>query len=66
MTQTGDSTPSDDTNRSNSNERTEYDGRTKDGLKRLSREHGPLVARGWLFEDGDQHPLPAESGGERQ
>ena len=66
MTQTGDSTPSDDAETENSSDRTKYDGRTVAGLKRLSREHGPLVARGWLFEDGDQHPLPPEAGGERR
>lgn len=36
-------------------------------FKRLSRTLGrPFVVDGWVFEDGDKHPLPAEAGGERR
>ena len=64
MTQDEDSNPSDNAEAENSNEQTEYDGRTEADLKRLSREDGPIVAGGWLFEDGDKHPLPPDAGRE--
>jgi len=59
--------PADDQNAANRQRRESIDARTEADLKRLSREDGPIVAGGWVFEDGDQHPLPGddrEQGGE--
>lgn len=70
----GRQSPSDDRNApnatTNERRREQFDGDTAGNLKRLSRELGiAITTHGWVFEDGDQHPLPNDDrdseGGER-
>jgi hypothetical protein len=57
----GRQSPSDDRSGENSSDRTEYDGRTESDLKRLSRDLGiTLTAGGWVFDNGEKRPLPAD------
>ena len=65
MTDNAPERPADDADAANRQRRESIDARTEADLKRLSRTlDTAIVARGWVFEDGDQHPLPADSGGE--
>ena len=60
MTDNSPERPADDADAANRQRRESIDARTEADLKRLSRTlDTAIVARGWVFEDGDRHPLPA-------